>query len=326
MGSVNDHIIAGVGAELGVNDSLISFFSSLEDGTTNQVLMKQADGTNRYTTLTTAITGGVSADGTYATAGTDVLKTRVSGDTNPRFTLNADGSLEWGPGNAVTDLSLARTDVGLAQLVGSLEIPVATGRAISTSATLFTKLAAGTHNPGVDGEVTGIGFHDVDGTHIESFDSGSGVYKFINSFSSSLRVGTATAGARAGQTGFSGFDSHAGSYGVRFYGFGALVFTVSDTTFTLEDGKNIAVGSGTGTKIGTATTEKLGFFNATPVVRRAAIPALTNNLDDTSTDGILEDIDGIGTINDVAVERNFSELNAKINSLRQVFIDLGLTA
>lgn len=38
---------------------------------------------------------------------------------------------------------------------------------------------------------------------------------------------------------------------------------------TLDDGANIALGSTTGTKIGTAATEKLGFFNATPVVRQS---------------------------------------------------------
>lgn len=40
---------------------------------------------------------------------------------------------------------------------------------------------------------------------------------------------------------------------------------------TLTDGANIGVGSTTGTKIGTATTQKLGFFNATPVVQPAEI-------------------------------------------------------
>lgn len=36
---------------------------------------------------------------------------------------------------------------------------------------------------------------------------------------------------------------------------------------TLNDGSNIAVGTGTGTKIGTAASQKLGFYNATPVVQ-----------------------------------------------------------
>jgi hypothetical protein len=40
------------------------------------------------------------------------------------------------------------------------------------------------------------------------------------------------------------------------------------------DGTDVAVGSTTGTKIGTATTQKLGFFNATPVVQ----PANTTDL------------------------------------------------
>ncbi len=38
-------------------------------------------------------------------------------------------------------------------------------------------------------------------------------------------------------------------------------------SLTLPDAYNLAVGGGTGTKIGTAPTQKLGFFNATPVVQ-----------------------------------------------------------
>jgi hypothetical protein len=38
-------------------------------------------------------------------------------------------------------------------------------------------------------------------------------------------------------------------------------------TVTMSDGSNIAVGSTNGTKIGTATTQKIGFYNATPIAR-----------------------------------------------------------
>jgi len=38
-------------------------------------------------------------------------------------------------------------------------------------------------------------------------------------------------------------------------------------TVTMSDGSNIVVGSTNGTKIGTATTQKIGFYNATPIVR-----------------------------------------------------------
>lgn len=39
----------------------------------------------------------------------------------------------------------------------------------------------------------------------------------------------------------------------------------------MQDGRDIIVAKGTGTKIGTEVTQKLGFFGATPVVRQASI-------------------------------------------------------
>ena len=44
----------------------------------------------------------------------------------------------------------------------------------------------------------------------------------------------------------------------------------------LADAGNIQVGTTTGTKIGTATTQKLGFYNATPVVQPAAVANATD--------------------------------------------------
>ena len=73
-------------------------------------------------------------------------------------------------------------------------------------------------------------------------------------------------------------------------------------TITLDDGVNIALDTTTGTKIGTATTQKLGFFNATPIVRPSAITAPTG--------GATQD----------------AEARAAINSLRTALTNLGLTA
>lgn len=42
-------------------------------------------------------------------------------------------------------------------------------------------------------------------------------------------------------------------------------------SFTIADGNNIVLNTTTGTKIGTATTQKLGFYNATPVVQGASV-------------------------------------------------------
>jgi hypothetical protein len=46
--------------------------------------------------------------------------------------------------------------------------------------------------------------------------------------------------------------------------------TLGAGDFELADAKNIIVGSTTGTKIGTATTQKIGFYNAAPVVQQIA--------------------------------------------------------
>ncbi len=42
-------------------------------------------------------------------------------------------------------------------------------------------------------------------------------------------------------------------------------------TVQMGDGRNIQLGKTTGTKIGTAADQKLGFYGATPIVRQGAI-------------------------------------------------------
>lgn len=88
-----------------------------------------------------------------------------------------------------------------------------------------------------------------------------------------------------------------------------LLFTVikSDKYYfgkhiTLADGLNLSLSTGTGTRIGTATGQKLGFFNVAPVIQRSAISSPAG--------GVTVD----------------SQARTAIDSLRQAFIDLGLTA
>ncbi len=63
----------------------------------------------------------------------------------------------------------------------------------------------------------------------------------------------------------------------------------------LDDGANIGVGSGVGTKIATAPTQKLGFWGATPVIRqtatgsRGANAALASLLTALATEGLITD-------------------------------------
>lgn len=75
-----------------------------------------------------SLTGGGSISGTFnaagavftgapdfrgATAGTTVATTDVTGDTNPRMTLGADGKISWGPGNGATDTNIYRGSPGV---------------------------------------------------------------------------------------------------------------------------------------------------------------------------------------------------------------------
>lgn len=62
---------------------------------------------------------------------------------------------------------------------------------------------------------------------------------------------------------------------------------------TLTDAADVAVGTGTGTKIGTASGQKLGFWNASPAVQPAAIA----NLSVTASTGTLPTPDGSVTVN-----------------------------
>lgn len=52
-------------------------------------------------------------------------------------------------------------------------------------------------------------------------------------------------------------------------------------TIQLLDGRNIVLGSVTGTKIGTATTQKLGFFNKTPIIQPTALTAQLTSITHT---------------------------------------------
>lgn len=62
------------------------------------------------------IVSTVAAAYTGAAAATDVITTRVSGDTDPRLTVDADGTLRWGSGSGAPTVSLGYNG-------GNLETP-----------------------------------------------------------------------------------------------------------------------------------------------------------------------------------------------------------
>lgn len=76
-------------------------------------------------------------------------------------------------------------------------------------------------------------------------------------------------------------------------------------TLTIADAINIVLNTGTGTKIGTATNQKLGFYNATPVIQQTDGAALVNNV---TSGGTTDQIDNFTDLtvyaNDAATIRN----------------------
>lgn len=107
---------------------------------------------------------------------------------------------------------------------------------------------------------------------------------------------------------------------------------------TLVDGTDFVLGSTTGTKIGTATTQKLGFFNATPVVQpvganQAALGAVTTEGSNTGIAGAGLSLIGNTTsvdqaanlMNDLAALReDIAAAFTLINQLRADLVTLGV--
>lgn len=107
---------------------------------------------------------------------------------------------------------------------------------------------------------------------------------------------------------------------------------------TLEDGANIAVGATTGTEIGTAASQKLGFFGATPVVQpadgnQADQGAMTTVGSNTGTsaaglsligDTAMGDESG-AIMNDlVALQEDIVALDLVVTEIRTALVNLGL--
>ena len=97
---------------------------------------------------------------------------------------------------------------------------------------------------------------------------------------------------------------------------------------TFADAKNIVLNTTTGTKIGTATGQKLGFYNATPVDQPAAVADLAHS----TTSGSLPTPDGTVNISNAASPTNAEllaycvELETKLEAALARLRELGLIA
>jgi hypothetical protein len=82
-----------------------------------------------------------------AAAGTDVISTRVTGDTQNRLTVNADGKLEWGPGDGVADTTLWRAAAATLMTNAEFNWGGSSGRRLVANGNIIT-----------DGTVNAYGF------------------------------------------------------------------------------------------------------------------------------------------------------------------------
>ena len=104
--------------------------------------------------------------------------------------------------------------------------------------------------------------------------------------------------------------------------------SVDANAITFGDTVNVVLNTSTGTKIGTATSQKLAFFNATPVVQQSAIANITT----TASSGTLPTANGSITISNAASATTTEllefcvELESKLESALAVLRTFGLIA
>jgi hypothetical protein len=92
---------------------------------------------------------------------------------------------------------------------------------------------------------------------------------------------------------------------------------------SLSDGANIAVGASLGTKLGTSSDQKLGFFGSTPAAQAASVSALVDTTSGIAGGGVTN----VGTsYNQAVLNSNIATLAATVNALIAALKHNGLMA
>lgn len=103
-----------------------------------------------------------------------------------------------------------------------------------------------------------------------------------------------------------------------------VYLTLTSTLITFGDALNIAFNATTGTKIGTATTQKLAFYNATPIVQPTAIGVAMSGIASSSAGTALAEPD-VAYVQ-VTWQQNMRRIQDRLNEIRTTLTTLGLNA
>jgi hypothetical protein len=215
-------------------------------GFTGRLLDAQVNGTSNFSVSGAGATTGASFIPTGSTVPTNGLylpaanSVAISTNGSERLRIDSTGRLGLGTSNPGAKLGISESAAG--SIV--TQIQLANG-----------STALGTHG-------TAIQFRGFYNTALISSDgvptSTTGGNLRLQTYVSDGVLNTGIIITRAGNVG--------------------IGTTSPSSLLHLADAGNITVGTTTGTKIGTATTQKLGFYNATPVVQPTAV---ANSVDTT---------------------------------------------
>jgi hypothetical protein len=181
----------------------------------------------------------------WSTAGTGLGINATSGFTGRLLDLQVNGT-----SRVIAD-GAGRLLVGTSSTSAAMSA-IFQGNSGNTSGLSDVFLASGTDSPGTAGQLGRLSFSDSGHTATVRIvaQRDGGTWTSGSSLPSAL-VFSVTANGSASPT--------------------EALRISSNRAITVSDGGNVVLGTTTGTKIGTATTQKLGFFNATPVVQPTAV-------------------------------------------------------
>lgn len=253
--------------QLRQNESIDLFYS----GTVGKWLKQSVS--KPFSTLGGALTAwdGTAAHGSVMLAATSVFGAPLAGvtvfatqgDTGEvagLISLNGVGVLQLGPGGTTApDVTLTRTGTAAATWVGRLTMPspILTGSPTATGGSFNVSDGTAAHGA-VTLSATSVLGAQLSGVSVVSTQGDTGAVAGLISLNG---VGVLQLGP-GGTTTPDVTLMRTGSVAATFTGQLTLA-----TGLTMTDAKNIALGSTTGTQLGTATSQKLGLWGATPVVQ-----------------------------------------------------------